>query len=90
MIEMFEISRAAKRVHIDEDDVISIAEAARVSGRRIPEIADLINRFRLPWYQLRQPDAALESEDVQRFTSRKAVEALPPKKTRGAAARTRK
>lgn len=82
VLEMFEITRAAKKVHVDESDVISISEAARISGRRIPEVADLINRFRLPWYQLRQPDSALESEDVQRFTSRKAVEALPPKKLR--------
>jgi hypothetical protein len=87
MIEMFEITRTAKKIQTNEDDVISMAEAARISQRRIPEIADLMNRFRLPWYQFRQPDAALESEDVQRFTSRKAVEALPPKKTRGLASK---
>lgn len=82
---MFQITRAAKKIQTSEDDVISMAEAARISGRRIPEIADLMNRFRLPWYQFRQPDTALENEDVQRFTSRRAVEGLPPKKARGMA-----
>lgn len=77
---MFEVVRTSKKRQIDETDVISVEEAARISDRAITVITNMLDRGRLPWYQFRPIDALMEGERVQRFTSRSAVEKLPKEK----------
>jgi len=74
------IELVSRLAEVDEDDLISVTEAAKISGRNLVTIIGMMERFALPWYQLRGIDEALPNERVQRFTSRKAVLALPPKK----------
>lgn len=74
---MLEVVRTSRPVSVDENDLVSLADAARLSGRSITAVAALMERGSIPWYQLRAPAAKVEGERVQRFTSRRAVEALP-------------
>lgn len=69
----------SESVIVDQDDLIGVADASRLSGRGIAAIMNLLDRHVLPWYQLRSVADAIPNERVQRFTSRKAVLALPPK-----------
>ena len=81
---MLEIYKATKPIDIDESDVITLAEAARLSNRRLPSVAVMLDRGTLPWYEY---PANMPGKGGQRYTSRKAVLALPKEKTRGMAAR---
>ncbi len=64
---------------VDENDLLSMKEAAELSGRSMSSISQLMDRLVIPWYQLRGVGDVLPNERVQRFTSKRAVMALPPK-----------
>jgi hypothetical protein len=81
---MLEIYKATKPIDLDESDVIPLAEAARLSGRRLPSLAVMLDRGSLPWYEY---PPHMPGKGGQRYTSRKAVLALPKEKTRGVSAR---
>lgn len=70
---MMEIIRVARPVEISESDVITLSEAARLSGRSIAVISGMLDRGTLPWYV---PSSGLPGR-MPRFTSRAAVLALP-------------
>lgn len=76
---MYEMIRTSQRVELPEDDVITLEQAAQLSDRAITVIGAMLDRGRLPWYQWRPAGDAMRGERVQRFTSRKAILALPPK-----------
>jgi len=73
---MYEVVRTTKKVQVFEDDVISLDVAAQISGRAVSVIANMLDRGRLPWLQYRPRDT-VAGERIQRFTSRRAVMALP-------------
>lgn len=74
---MQQVTIVSKPAKVAENDLVSVSEAARISGRNIATIMGLMDRFVLPWYQLRAVGGEVAGERVQRFTSRAAVEALP-------------
>lgn len=76
---MQEIYMSSRPAIINENDLLSMKEAAELSGRSMSSISQLMDRLVLPWYQLRGVGDVLPNERVQRFTSRKAVLALPKK-----------
>ena len=76
---MQEIYMSSRPALINENDLLSMKEAAELSGRSMSSISQLMDRLVLPWYQLRGVGDVLPNERVQRFTSRKAVLALRKK-----------
>lgn len=76
---MQEVVKTSRPIDVDEADVISLEEAARIRGCAMSVIGNMLDRGRLPWYQWRALDDAVEGERVQRFTSRMAVMALSKK-----------
>ena len=77
MIEMHEVIRVSRPIQVDESDVISLEEAARLSHRAVSVIGNMLDRGRLPWYQWRSLSNVVPGERSQRFTSRVAVLTLP-------------
>ena len=77
---MFEAKRVFQPIEVDESDLISLDEAAKVSKRTISVISNMLDRGRLPWYQLRPTEGVVIGERIQRFTSRTALAALPKQK----------
>ena len=71
---MLKFERQQKTVDLDENDVVTLAEAARMSGRSIPVIAGMLDRGSLDWYEY---PPQIPGKSGQRFTSRRAVLALP-------------
>lgn len=72
---MVEVYRATREVEVDESDLISLADAARELNKRLPSVANLVDRGVLPWFEV----AALPGVSgarSQRYTSRSAVMAL--------------
>lgn len=87
---MIEIVRTTRPVKVDESDLISLKEAAELTGRKMSGIGNMLDRGALPWYELPAPPG-LKPTRTQRYTSRAALSKLPAEKTRGLAARkTRK
>lgn len=70
---MQEVVRVTRPIEIDEADVISLEEAARIRKCSMSVIGNYLDRGALPWLQWRALDEAVEGERVQRFTSRAAV-----------------
>jgi hypothetical protein len=68
------VIRKKQRASVDENDLVPISEAAKLSGRTIASIANMLNEGRLPWFEF--PPLA-ESNRAQRFTSRSEVLKLP-------------
>ena len=83
---MLEYVKAPRKVDLDENDVITLADAARLSGRSLPSIGVMLDRGSLPWYEYQ---ANVPGKSGARFTSRAAVSKLPKGKTRGLASRKR-
>ena len=84
---MIQVVRTEKHVDVDESDLIAVAEASRISERTISAIVGMMEAGSLPWYQLAFGNE--QRKRVPKFTSRHAIEALPPKKLRGLTARKR-
>ena len=62
-------------VSVDRDDLISVSDAADLRGVKIPTILYLMGVGDLPTYQfLTDPSG---EKRIPKYTSRKAVEALP-------------
>lgn len=80
---MFEVVKTTQEIQIDERELVSIDEAAKISGRSISAIAAMLERGTLPWYQFLSPDSS-EGKRIQRFTSKKAVQQLTKRKTKKA------
>lgn len=74
---MYQASRVFEPISVDESDLISLDEAAKISKRAVSVIGSMLDRGRLPWFQLRPAEGSLVGERVQRFTSRSAISALP-------------
>jgi len=85
---MLRVIRTTEEVDVDESDVISLKDASGLSGRKMPSIGNLLDRGVLPWFEMPMP-TALRSKRTPRYTSRKAVLALPKEKKRGVTARKR-
>lgn len=62
---------------VPDGDLITVSVAAELAGYSFSGIVRLIERGALPEYRLLQPP-----NDDRVFTSKAAVEALPPKPTR--------
>jgi hypothetical protein len=77
---MVEVVKTTKDVDVDESDLVSLDEAARLSNRSISAIAAMLERGSLPWYQL-PAFGNSERKRVQRFTSKRAVQKLGKLKT---------
>ena len=71
---MIKIVRTEERVDVDENDLIGIAEASRMSGRTISTIVGMMESGSLPWYQLSFGNE--ERKRVSKYTSRGMVLAL--------------
>jgi hypothetical protein len=69
-----EVKRLAVKDVLEEGDLISIAEAAKLRDVSISSITSMMDSGTLPTYQL--TDLDLPGVRAQRFTSRAAVEAL--------------
>lgn len=76
---MQRIVKASEPVDVDEDDLITLEEAARLRSIPMSAIGNLLDRGRLPWYQRQAINEVVEGERVQRFTSREAVMKLARK-----------
>lgn len=66
----------------DPEDVITIEHAVRISHRTHAQIGNLLDRGKLPWYQRSPYHELLPGEREHRFTSLRAVRALPPVQVR--------
>lgn len=84
---MLEVVKTSRPIDLTESDVITLAEAARISGRSLPSIGVMLDRGSLPWYEY---PANIPGKSGARYTSRAAVLALPKDKTRGMAAKKAK
>lgn len=69
-----QLVRQTQEVNIPQDDIVSIAEAARLSNRKVPTIAALMESGTLPWLEL---PFSPTRERPKRFTRKSAVMALP-------------
>ena len=73
-VQIYRFDWVPTQVEVDQEDLISISEAARVRGVTIASIANAMSMGDLPTFQFATEIAGVR---IQRFTSRKAVEALP-------------
>ena len=81
---MLETVKTQKVVEINESDIVTLVEAARLTGRNMSSIGIMLDRGSLPWYEY-PPD--IPGKAGQRYTSRAALAKLPAEKTRGMASR---
>jgi hypothetical protein len=77
-VDVVEVTRCRRPTKAERDDLITLAEAARLSGRSLPVISGMLDRGRLPWYELPSDTPGYHA----RLTSRRAVLALPPRSQR--------
>lgn len=68
---MYQLKKNFQIADVDLDDLISLERAAKLSGRPVATIANMLDRGRLPWFQWQ--DEAQPGERIQRFTLRSAV-----------------
>lgn len=87
MIQMIQMVRVPQTVELSESDVITLAEAARISGRSIAVISGMLDRGTLPWYEY---TPAMPGRSGARYTSRAAVLALAQRKPAQKRRRARK
>jgi hypothetical protein len=81
---VLQIVRTKVPASIDQSDLITPQEAAKISGRKITTIVNLINLGFLPWYEF--PFGGVNRARVQRYTSRVVVLAMPKEKRGNAVA----
>jgi hypothetical protein len=74
---MMEFVRVPRPAELDENDVITLADAARESGRSIAVISAMLDRGSLPWYEY---PSNVPGKKGARYTSLSAVKALPKEK----------
>jgi len=74
------VLKSRQSVEVDSADLIPLAEAARLSGRSLSVIAAMLDRGRLPWYELPEE---IPGRRGARYTSRKAVMRLKRRRKRG-------
>lgn len=84
---MLEAVKEMRPVELNESDVITLADASRISGRRIPVISAMLDRGSLPWYEY---GPAFPGKGGQRFTSKRAVLDMAAKKKTSSATPARK
>jgi len=70
---MLKLVRQPVEVDVAEDDLIAPSDAARITGRTVQNIVSLMQIDKLPIFVLPQDERIRR----QRFTSRRAVLALP-------------
>ena len=70
---MLQIVKTKQEIAVDEGDIITLAEAARLSGRTLPSVAVMLDRGTLPWYEYAP---AMPGRSGSRYTSKSAVLAL--------------
>lgn len=85
VIRMLKLVRQPIEVDVPEADLITPSDAARITGRRLQNVVNLMETDRLPVFLLPQDERIRR----QKFTSRAAVLALP-KHRRPAASPARK
>ncbi len=78
---LYQIHRVAREVwDVDPGDMITLSQAAQLSGRSVATLAEMLNNGHLPWIQ---KEDTLGNPRTPRYTLRSAVEQLPaPKKYR--------
>jgi hypothetical protein len=81
VLKVIQVVKTERHIDVDENDLIAVAEASRISGRTISAIIGMMEAGSLPWYQLAFGNE--QRKRVPKFTSRRAVEALPVKKVSG-------
>lgn len=74
---MLQVVKTRQPVEVDENDVITLAEAARLCGKTLPSIGVMLDRGTLPWYEY---TPAMPGRSGARYTSRAAVLALAQRK----------
>lgn len=74
---MLQVVKTKQEVTVDEDDIITLAEAARLSGKTLPSIGVMLDRGTLPWYEY---PPAMPGRAGSRYTSKSAVLALMQRK----------
>jgi hypothetical protein len=82
VLDMLEVALTKSPVELDEADLITLSEAARITGRSMSTIGNMLDRHVLPWYE-RPENARLGSKRSERFTSRKAVARMGKKSRTG-------
>lgn len=80
-LEVFKLTRVPESTYVEDDDLIAISDAARLRDVSVQAIANAMSMGDLPEYFMVNPFGLPKTVRAQRFTSRKAVEALP--KARG-------
>ena len=76
-ITVYKIERVATETQVDADDLIAISDASRLRDVSVAAIANAMTMGDLPELFKVNPHELPDSVRAQRFTSRKAVEALP-------------
>jgi len=87
---MYQQVITSKPVEVDADDVISIADAAKLTGRTIQDVISLMQRNRIPVLTRHAVDDAIPGESLQRFTLKSVVLNLPSKASKRTARKTKK
>jgi hypothetical protein len=72
------MKREEEPIEVDRDDLVSVSDAADLRGVKIPTIVYLMNTGDLPTFQF-MTDPSGEKR-IPKYTSRKALEALPKAK----------
>lgn len=73
---MIEVVKMRREADVDASDLITPSDAARLCKRNVNTVVTMMNAGDLPWFEL-PPVEGIEGGRVQRYTSRKAVLALP-------------
>lgn len=80
-VQIYETKRKTEMSSVEFEDMISIADAARIRNVTPQAIGNAMTMGDLPEYFMVNPNDLPDTVRAQRFTSRRAVEALP--KVRG-------
>jgi hypothetical protein len=70
-MKLYQSVRKFESVEVADDDVISLLDAARLVGRRVQVISNMVSMGALPWYQ--ESVSSKLASKATRFTSRAEV-----------------